>query len=107
MINSKILNNLICIKCGGKLELKEDKFICAICKKEYPIINNKFQAINNPIDSFSEVKKDFIFNNLKGFFKKYPKIYHIIYFLFGACFVGKSPKKLIKDFDSDKIILNQ
>jgi ubiquinone/menaquinone biosynthesis C-methylase UbiE len=106
MISSKILNNLICIKCGGKLESKDDKFVCAVCKEEYPIIHDKLQATSNPIDGFGAVKKDFIFNNLKGFFKKYPKIYHIIYLFFGACFVGKSSKKLIKDIDSEKIILN-
>jgi SAM-dependent methyltransferase len=106
MINSKIVNNLICIECGGKLELESGRFICAVCKKEYPIIDNKLQTTRNSINDSNEIKKDFIFNNLKSFFKKYPKIYHIIYLLFGACFVGKSPKKLIKNIDSDKIILN-
>jgi len=106
MINPKILNNLICIKCNGKLEFRNDKFVCVVCEKEYEVINNKLQVANNLINNSDEIKKDFIFNNLKGFFKKYPQIYRIIYFLFGACFVGKSPKKLIKNIGLDKIILN-
>jgi len=106
MIKEKILNNLICIRCSEGVGSKGDKLVCAGCGKEYPIIDNKPQMIDEPAKDFSKPESDFIVSKLKIFFKKFPRVFNIIYYLFGASFVGKSAKEAIKDIAKDKIIVN-
>lgn len=53
----------------------------------------------------SENKSDFIFG-LKQIFKKIPFLYNILCYVFGAFPTAISPKKFIKQFNENKIILS-
>ncbi|MDO8265165.1 MAG: class I SAM-dependent methyltransferase, partial [Candidatus Parcubacteria bacterium] len=53
-----------------------------------------------------ESSNDVLINKIKVFFKKYPFLFNILYYTFGASFIGKSPQKAITDLSEDKIILN-
>ncbi len=106
MITEKILNNLICIQCSGRVDLKRNKLVCTDCRKEYSIINNRLEMLDRSAGSFYRPPSDFVVSRLKNFFKKYPKIFNIFYYLFGASFVGRGPRKMIQDVDKDKVIVN-
>jgi len=105
MINKKILDNLICVKCSGRVRFIKKILTCDTCKREYPIINGKLCVIKSAKNSEKPVG-DFMVNRLKTFFRKFPKLYSILYYLFGASFVGKSPQNVIKDIGPDKFIIN-
>ncbi|MBU2473098.1 class I SAM-dependent methyltransferase [Patescibacteria group bacterium] len=105
MINKKILDNLICIKCLKRVRFNKKILTCDTCKREYPIINDKLYVIK-PVKDSKELVDDFVINRLKTFFKKFPKIYNILYYLFGVTFVGRNSKNVIKNIDEKKIIIN-
>lgn len=106
MTKKKIFNKLICIKCSKGLILEKNKLTCPGCQKNYQIVDNRPQILDKPAEDFSSLGSDFIVTKLKIFFKKYPKIFNIFYYLFGASFVGKGPKKVIKNIGQDKIVVN-
>ncbi|HPH52024.1 MAG: class I SAM-dependent methyltransferase [Candidatus Portnoybacteria bacterium] len=105
MLNRQILNNLICIKCSGLLNVYDNKLICRECAKEYQITNNKLFILNED-NNIESTKNDFIFNEFKKIFKKHHQIFNILYYLFGASFVGKNVGKCINCKDKNKIIVN-
>ena len=37
MIDDRLLEILVCAKCHGELELKDDRLICTACGLRYPI----------------------------------------------------------------------
>ena len=45
-------------------------------------------------------------SSAKIFFKKYPKLFNILYYVLGAAFVGKSAKKALNNISSDSYIIN-
>lgn len=106
MIKQKLLDNLVCPDCLKSLDFIEKKLVCPDCHKEYLIIDNYPYFLKKQGDGFKESSNDVIINKLKVFFKKYPSIFNILYYTFGASAVGKSPQKAIKDLGKDKIILN-
>ncbi len=106
MINKKILNNLICIKCTEKLILKKNKLVCSKCRKSYRIVDNRPQMLDRLVKDFDKRDSDFIISKLKIFFKKFPKVFSIFYYLFGASFVGKSPQKAIKNIGQNKFVIS-
>ena len=107
MINRKILSNLMCIKCSGVLKLIQKNLFCSSCGARYPIIKNRpIMLATDPKKDSDKPVSDFMINKLKIFFRKFPKIYSIFYYLFGALFVGKSPKKIIRNIGLDKLIVN-
>ena len=106
MIDKKILNNLICIKCAEKLILKKNKLVCSKCRKSYRIVDNKPQMLDRLVKDFGKRDSDFIISKLKIFFKKFPKVFSIFYYLFGASFVGKSSQKVIKNIGQNKLIIS-
>lgn len=107
MINKKLLDNLVCIKCSGRVKLSRDALVCATCKKKYSIVKDKPRMLlGKSIKGPKKPTGDFIVSRLKVFFRRFPKIYSILYYLFGAAFVGKNPKNVIKNIDEKKIIIN-
>jgi len=106
MIDEKLVKNLICPECFGELSLMGNNLICNHCQKTYLVIDNKPRFLEKTKKDFSGSGEDSLILKLKIFFKKYPKIFNIFYYLFGASFVGKSAQKAINDIGKDKIILN-
>ncbi len=106
MFDQKMLKNLICLQCRGELNFQGDKLICQKCSKIYPIKENIPYLIEEEGNGFTEGSYDVLINKLKIVFKKYPALFNILYYCFGASFVGKSAKKAIENFGEDKIILN-
>ena len=106
MIKQKLLDNLICLNCSKSLNLIGEKLVCSNCQKEYLVINSHIYFLEKKGEGFKELSSDAIINKLKVFFKKYPIIFNILYYTFGASVVGRSPKKAIQDLGEDKIILN-
>jgi len=106
MIKQKLLNNLVCPDCLGDISYIEEKLVCHNCQKEYLVINDCPHLLEKQGKGFKESSNDIIINKLKVFFKKYPIIFTILYYTFGASAVGKGPKKAIKDLGENKIILN-
>ncbi|MDP2947137.1 MAG: class I SAM-dependent methyltransferase [Nanoarchaeota archaeon] len=108
MIGQNLLDNLVCQKCLSRLKLNPDKnrLFCSVCQKEYFIKNNKLYILEYKENDFNRSNADVVINRLKIFFKNYPKIFNIFYYLFGASFVGRSPQEAISVIGKDKIILN-
>ncbi len=106
MIKEKIFENLICLDCHKKLNLSNKILTCSNCGKIYKIINNKPYFLDKKVEILNQESSDTVINRLKIFFKKYSIIFNILYYTFGASFVGKSAKKAIKNIESDKLIIN-
>jgi len=68
--------------------------------------SGQISFIPKPSDGFTSGNNDVMINILKLKFKRFSGFFNIIYFLFGATFVGKSPKKFINSIGRDKIIMN-
>ena len=102
----KILKNLVCPNCFKELNLFSDKLICGHCPKEYPLIDKRPFLLDESGRGFKESSNDILINKLKIFFKKYPLIFNLFFYVFGASLVGKSPKKAIEGIGSHKLILN-
>ncbi|MDP2946936.1 MAG: methyltransferase domain-containing protein [Nanoarchaeota archaeon] len=105
-MDKKLVKILICPECFGGLLLKENNLICNHCQKIYLVVDNKPWFLEKIKKDFSGPGGDSFILKLKVFFKKYPKIFKIFYYLFGASFVGRSAQKAINDIRRDKIILN-
>jgi len=92
-------------KAGNTLGI-DDKQICLNENRDFFIENKKVFFIKNPRKGFTEGNKDILINKIKLVLKKYPKIFSILYTIFGASFVGKNAKKAIENLGSDKVIIN-
>lgn len=106
MIKERILKNLVCLDCHNKLNLDSQNLVCSGCNKVYKIIGDKLYFLDNKTEILNRESSDIIVNKLKILFKKYPRLFFILYYAFGASFVGKSAKKVIKNIESDKLIIN-
>ncbi len=73
---------------------------------DFYIKNNKYYFIKNVSTGFSEDNNDSAVNKIKLLFKRIPFFFNIIYYVFGASFVGRDARYAIRDIGSDKSILN-
>lgn len=103
---AKLLDKLICLRCGNILELNYNELICLSCGKKYPIINNQLVLLDQEGEGFQEGNSDVIINKLKVFFKKYPMIFNFFFYTFGASVVGRGPREIIRKMGEGKLILN-
>jgi len=110
MIKEKLLENIVCPRCHHHLTSssinEKYKLICPICKEVYLIAHNRIYMIKNQRKGFDEFSRDNIISKLKMFFKRYPKIFNLVYYFFGASFVGKSAKTVLKKIGYDKLVIN-
>ena len=74
--------------------------------QNYTVKDNKFFFIKDPSVGFSVDNNDLTVNKLKLFFKRFPQLFNLIYFLFGAVFVGRNSQYAIKDKGPGSLILN-
>jgi len=103
-MNRKLLEILICLKCKTRLDFIEGRLVCSRCGKVY--------SIQEGIPYFIEIHDlkpatsgDLMFK-IKLIFKRYPAVFDILSYLFGALFVGKSVKKFTEHMSEQGIILN-
>ncbi len=110
--SEKIKQILACPKCGGEIEIKSDAGFCLACGQSFKIKDEVFLfAKKSMFDvehrTLSEGSKiDGLMEKSKLFFKKWPNLFSVFYYAFGASFVGLSSKKAIKNLGKDKIIIN-
>lgn len=106
MTIEKISKNLICPKCRGEFDLGNQKLSCLNCGRVYRIRDGKLFLLEAKTEILNQSSSDFMINRLKILFKKCPRIFSFMYYVFGALCVGKSVKEVIKDLGSDKLIIN-
>lgn len=68
--------------------------------------DGKMVFIKSVDKGFTKGNSDELVNKLKLFLKKHPAIFNFAYSFFGASFVGKDAKTVIKEIGTDKLIIN-
>ena len=106
MPNQKLLDNLICLRCGGGLKRGSENWECSQCGQNYAVEKNTSFLIEVQGNGFNDEAADILINKLKVYFKKKPAFFRILSFIFGASFVGRTAKKALRELGADKVIIN-
>lgn len=98
-----------CVNCFRDLlsihSKQSDKLNCPACNSSFLIKDGTFFFINSRLDDVADNNEDLIFK-LKKFFKKYPKLFYCLAYLFGGIPLNISAKKFVKSLPKDSMVVN-
>lgn len=73
----------------------------------FPVREGVPVFVSDALESHMEEERTGIVNALKTFLRKFPRLYiFLIYTISPICFVGMSPKRFLKRFSDDALVLN-
>ncbi|MDD4477045.1 MAG: class I SAM-dependent methyltransferase [Patescibacteria group bacterium] len=74
--------------------------------KKFMVKDNQFFFIECQNVGFTQGSNDLIVNKLKLLFKKFPKLFNLVYILFGVIFIGRNAQYAIRAIGTSGLILN-
>ena len=105
-MTEKFFSFLECQKCRGELRRLEASANCVRCGALYLINNgawifNAHSAVEHP-----DGVGDPLIASLKGFFKRYEKLYFLFVKIAGALFIGKTGRQAFAQLPPEAIVIN-